>query len=560
MHAEISKRPFSEQDEKKHYQSVNLQMGRVQLDSDWNEAFEILLKSRSRFLTDIIGKHGSPNDGFRVEHDLILDHLDSFEEWTFSGTGSWTVDHLEKVEGFGSIAVRGAGEIQRPLPTLLQRLAALREILVARGATVVGTPRLLLYYKVIATENADIQLEISKQGGLDPVATDSTVTYACGDWQVMELDLATIDLGDYETLMIRIATTGSVHLDRLALAPGLAADTAPDDFYIQGGDGSGTRPGRYYVEGLVASKEGFETYQTQQDYPEPPAVDLAGGGDYLAYMDVWHRTITTVEDPDIREVALGGPDTTSRERLVSQVKVLSALDCYADIGKMLRPDGTGTLTTGLSPDAAQGECDFKPELDYTGLANALYRVEIHQGGPSNVATFKWSRNNGADLVAVEEFDTDLKAVIVADDRFLCHGDWVELGDDVSDLADVAEAAKHGVLAKIVDMEHQTGGVKIFLENDAGTFSTATFKARTGRHPKLRKWHGVERVADFDTVDGTGIPNTELEHGIHIAFSEETFYHGDYWQFTARVNTREIEVLVDEPPMGPTHHYAPLGLV
>ena len=71
MHAEISKRPFSEQDEKKHYQSVNLQMGRVQLDSDWNDAFEILLKSRSRHLIDIIGDHGSPNDGFRVDQDLI---------------------------------------------------------------------------------------------------------------------------------------------------------------------------------------------------------------------------------------------------------------------------------------------------------------------------------------------------------------------------------------------------------------------------------------------------------------------------------------------------------
>ncbi len=560
MHAEISKRPFSEQNEKKHYQSVNLQMGRVQLDSDWNEAFEILLKSRSRLLTDIIGRHGSPNDGFRVEHNLILDHLDSLKGWSFSGPGSWKVDHLEKIEGFGSFMISGNAEIQRPLPPLLIHLAALRQILVDRGATLAGTPKLLLYCRVAAVEDAAIQLEISKPGGLDPIATDPAATYACGDWQVIELDPATVDFTDYQTLSIRVATTGTVHLDRLALAPGLAADTAADDFYIQGGDGTLNQAGRYYVEGHVAVREGFETYQTQQDYPEPSAVDLAGGDHHLAYLDVWQRTITAVEDPDILEVALGGPDTTSREQLVSQVKLLAAADCRADIAGALRPDGTGTLSTGLSPDAEQGECDFKPELDYTGLENALYRIEIHQGGDANAATFKWSRNNGADLVAVTEFDADTKSVIVPDDRFLCHGDWVELGDNVSDLADPADGGQHGKLAKIIEMTHQTGGVKILLENEAGDFSTAPFNSRSQRRPKLRKWHGVEAISDYITFDGTGLPDTELEHGIHIAYSQEKFYHGDYWQFTARVNTRTVEILDHALPMGPQHHYAPLGLI
>jgi hypothetical protein len=563
MHAEISKRPFSEQDEKKHYQSVNLQMGRVQLDSDWNDAFEILLKSRSRHLIDIIGQHGSPNDGFRVDHDLILDHLDSSKGWGFSGAGSWKVDHLLKAEGFGSFMIRGNGALQRPVPPLLTNLAALRQILQDRGATIVppGTPRLLLVYKVSATEPARIQLEITKADALDaPIATDPVQTYPCDDWQVIELDLATLDLTDYINLAIHVETTGTVHLDRLALAPGLTADLAPDDFYIQGGDGTQNQAGRYYVAGHVAIREGFETYRTQQDFPEPPAIDLADGAHHLAYLDVWPRTITAVEDPQILEVALGGPDTTSREKLVSQVKLLPTTDCGADIAGALRPAGSGNLSTGLSPDAAQGECDFKPELDYTGLENALYRIEIHQGGDANAATFKWSRNNGADLVAVTDFDADTKSVIVPADRFLCHGDWVELCDDVSDLADVADTAQHGKLAKIIEMTHQTGGVKILLENEAGDLSTAPFNGRTQRRPKLRKWHGVEKISAYLTFDGSGLPDTELEHGIHIAFSQEVFYHGDYWQFTARVNTREIEVLDHELPMGPVHHYAPLGLV
>jgi len=563
MHAEISKRPFGEQDEKKHFQSVNLQMGRVQLDSDWNDAFEIMLKSRSRHLTDIIGDHGSPNEGFRVEHDLILDHLDSSAGWRFDGAGSWKVDHLLKVEGFGSFVIGGNGTLQRSIPPLLVNLAALRQILEDRGAAVLppGTPRLKLYCKVAATDPALIQLEITKTDPLDaPLVTDPAQTYPCGDWQVMELDLATLDLGDYTNLAIHVATTGTVYLDRLTLTTGLTADSGSDDFYIQGGDGTSKAAGRYYVQGYAAVKEGFETYNTQRDYPEPPAIDLAEGAQHLAYLDVWQRTVTVVEDPALLEVALGGPDTTSREQLVSQVKLLAAADCETDIARILRPGGSGTLSTGLSPDAAQGECDFKPELDYTGLENALYRVEIHQGGAADAATFKWSRNNGADLAAVTSFEADTKSVMLPDDRLLCHGDWVELSDDVSDLADAAETGQHGQLAKIIDMTHQAGGVKILLENEAGDFSTAPFNGRTGRHPKLRKWHGVENVAGYTTFGAGGLPDTQLEHGIQIAFSQDTFYHGDYWQFTARVNTRSVEILDHAAPTGPQHHYAPLSLI
>ena len=218
--------------------------------------------------------------------------------------------------------------------------------------------------------------------------------------------------------------------------------------------------------------------------------------------------MTHVEDPDILEVALDGPDTCTREQLISQVKVINASECSNDIDALKRPDPTGTLTAKLSPESEQDKCDFRPELDYTGLRNSLYRIEIHTGGDKDTATFKWSRNNGADLVGIISFESDDKSVIVPDDRVLCQGDWVELGDDVSDLADLAGTGKHGRLTKITNLEHQTDGIKITLENDTGTFTTSPFNARTGRHPKLRKWHGIENVSDFDTFDGSGIPDTE----------------------------------------------------
>ena len=43
-------------------------------------------------------------------------------------------------------------------------------------------------------------------------------------------------------------------------------------------------------------------------------------GVYVAYLDVWERPIGALEDPVIREVALGGPDTAMRDQIVWQIK------------------------------------------------------------------------------------------------------------------------------------------------------------------------------------------------------------------------------------------------
>src|SRR5215471_5553034 len=61
------------------------------------------------------------------------------------------------------------------------------------------------------------------------------------------------------------------------------------------------------------------TYVHQPDYPDPDP--LPGSGDFIVYLDVWERHITYVEDDSIREVALGGPDTATRGKVVWQVKI-----------------------------------------------------------------------------------------------------------------------------------------------------------------------------------------------------------------------------------------------
>src|ERR1700733_8033462 len=77
--------------------------------------------------------------------------------------------------------------------------------------------------------------------------------------------------------------------------------------------------GRYYVDGLLVVNEAAVAYTSQADHPG--FAGLTTNQRYLVYLDVWQRHISALADPYLREVALGGPDTATRERTVWQVKV-----------------------------------------------------------------------------------------------------------------------------------------------------------------------------------------------------------------------------------------------
>ena len=72
------------------------------------------------------------------------------------------------------------------------------------------------------------------------------------------------------------------------------------------------------------------SYRFQPNLPAPPALAPSAGAKDLLYLDVWQRHVTALEDPDILEPALRGPDTTTRTQTVWQLRVLhvpSATTC-----------------------------------------------------------------------------------------------------------------------------------------------------------------------------------------------------------------------------------------
>ncbi len=112
--------------------------------------------------------------------------------------------------------------------------------------------------------------------------------------------------------------------------------------------------GRYYVDGILVENDlGKLRYADDRRPPIALAYDdqdrlhLPGANlkaqlaemaqkglrFALVYLDVWQRHVTALDDPLLREVALGGPDTTTRLQTVWQVKLLPLKSKDGDLAR-----------------------------------------------------------------------------------------------------------------------------------------------------------------------------------------------------------------------------------
>lgn len=296
------------------------------------------------------------------------------------------------------------------------------------------------------------------------------------------------------------------------------------------------------------------SYTTQDDYPNPPAIN--SNTNYLVYLDVWERYVSALEDPYIREKALSCPDTSSRARIISQVKICQNDKITGDCNLPI-PDipTTGTLLAYTKPSPpADNPCLLPADAGYRSLENQLYRVEIHDGGELNTATFKWSRDNGIVVTSIEKSNGQI--ITVADlgrDEVLgfANGDWVEVIDDVDELME-----QHGEMRQITNIDPSTREI---------TLNSPPY-VKPGRNYRLRRWDQKNQVTSKGVVI-TGSKPISIENGIEIQFSEGHYNPGDYWLIPARTAIHDIEWPpyevpnthpIPQPPLGIKHHYCRLA--
>jgi uncharacterized protein DUF6519 len=361
-------------------------------------------------------------------------------------------------------------------------------------------------------------------------------------------------------------------------ASGVPRATTPDGFKISAAPGNdlAIAAGRIYVDGKLAELFAGEqvgapavavSYLHQPFYPEPPALP-AGAKTIL--LDVWDREVTYVEDPDILEKALGGPDTATRRQIVWQLRAVAASGgagtplCGAPFPK---PSGGLLSTQAVAPPASDDPCDLAPSGGYRGLENRLYRVEVHTGGALAAARFKWSRDNASVVSTVTGITgsataSQLTVTRIGRDAVLrfAKDDWVEVTDDVREL--MGEA---GEMAKIAGVDEASRTITLDRQIPAGTGRAfgATGQELAARHTRVRLWNQALGVDGNGLLTQTGGSWISLEDGVQVQLSQAgtaDLQVGDYWVFAARAVDGSVEVLQQAEPRGIRHHYSQLAAI
>jgi hypothetical protein len=494
-------------DPRRHFTTVRMQQGRVQLDADWNEEADLRLYRDETEATDVIGRCGGPLDAAAFGVVLDLTALDPAEQTYLAG-----LDPAYNAIGAGDFVLSPGRyyvdgilcENEHPVPYTRQPdLPGLSAIDVsAQGFTIVY----LDVWQRHLTYLDEALLRETALGGPDTATRTKTI------WQVR-----TVFAG---TNAITCADEPQAYLDATAGSTGLLSARAkreaqtPDPCIVP--ESAGYR--------------GLENQLYRVEIHDPgEAYDLsAGPGDV---------SITIAAPDQIVYTGAAGPWTVGRA--VEVFRSAAGSDPMEGFVATIvaRDTGTKTLTLNTSlPDIQAADLPRVRPVD---------------------STFTWSRDNGSVVTLVSAVsNNELTVASVGPDENLgfAPGQWVEVIDEVTELD-----GRPGFLTVVDDVDPATRIVTL----------RAAPPAFGGRILKLRRWDGVGAVKRHPS--GGAEPFIELENGVEVSFSDGTYETGDYWLIPARTATSdehsgtiewptENDEPVAQPPRGIVHHYCRLAVL
>lgn len=322
------------------------------------------------------------------------------------------------------------------------------------------------------------------------------------------------------------------------------------------------------------------------DWVDPGAPANSDRANELVYLYLEEHEVGAVEDTALLEVALGGPDTAQRTRLVQRVKRLGTdADTCADAirdaatawaNEGLRRDAStqrllssATLQVAYKDTGSSGDlCEPDAQGGYLGAENQLIRVAISQAGSE--PALLWGFDNASFLYRVQ-VDADLRTLTLAsvpvDDahkprsgqtvEVLRTAAQLETGWDAVHEAspgDVVAAATGFVQTLTSDYDSDTQQIVLptTLPADYGDANATPVVF-------LRVW---EEQLSFSPGSGVDLGTT----GVTVTIDSQAGFHvGDFWQLGVRPKTptrvypqRYLDQ--PQPPDGPRLWASPLAVV
>lgn len=355
----------------------------------------------------------------------------------------------------------------------------------------------------------------------------------------------------------------------------------PDDGYRVSFPGAGhdfnVGAGTLYVGGLRVFQKDAIKYSAQPDWIDAPKKFKLSAHE-LIYLALQDQEISAVEDPALREVALGGPDTAQRTRLIQHVmregvtsKTSSAAFAelvaeWSNLGQSFDPKSQRLFSTArllvsvVTSDENISACKPAGQEGYLGAENQLVRVQI-----SAASKLLWAYDNAASIYPVNVTTTGAGTTIELltppvdayhDPR---KGQRIELLRSAAKLesgrfaaALSGHVAPTAITAGAYDPDKRT----LQLTDIAPPEYTTAGAAGTPLYARV--WE--DEIA-FTPGTATVLTGTRL--GVTLTGTKLVI--GDHWIFAARPSTPKVVYPEDyltkaQPPSGPRRWVAALSFV
>jgi hypothetical protein len=498
-------------DPNNHYQQVLMQQGRAQLDADWNEQGALSKHRDEAAAADLIGECGGPADHAAFGVFTDTSKLTAADQTHLADLGVHTPlaggDFFLSAGHYYVDGILCENEWAIPYTAQPDRI----------DVETLNPGSYILYLDVwrrhITALDASQILE-SALGGPDTATRAKTI------WQVRALPIVSVDLDN----PCGSGDLSSVLDPNTALLTASTVPTeAPDDPCIvpPGGGYVGLENQLYRVEIHEPGKALDAKSSTGSEAVTLPATDSPQ-----------NEVIVTSTNWTEGEVVEVYPSKTGSPVMAGQLAYVTAVD-----------NASKKLTLNV------------PVKDL--VADDLPRIRHIEG-----ATWKWSRENGSVITAIENIDGNKITVsTLGPDANLGFGPgaWVEILGEIAELDGTP-----GQLVQIDDVDESSRVITLK--------SGAVALAATDRHPKLRRWEGVAAVK-YVTPENSDSNWLPLENGVQVRFARNGDYRtGHYWQIPARTASAgspngKIEWRLDKtgkpialPPQGITHYLCRLGIV
>jgi len=357
--------------------------------------------------------------------------------------------------------------------------------------------------------------------------------------------------------------------------------------------------GTLYLGGLRLALEKSETYRLQKDWLQQPAL-LDGTPVYsgkerydLVYLEAWQQAVSAVEDSSLFEVALGGPDTTTRLRNMRRVHLATGIgfcSCEDAWNKLITDWQAGHLGKVKEDYERLTDTKLKVSFSNTGLPDDLCTPSAAGGylGAENQAIrvqlidrdhFTWGFDNASPLYRVA-VSADRKTVrMLTEPKDQYH--W-PLSNQVVEILPWSAVLSNG--EKVAEQMGHLTKVHTSYDPDKEEFTIkdaiaitlgADWKSRTDKDDLddqspseyfyMRVWNRGDDLNSDPNIPITLGQPIKLGHtGLEITITGNDRVANDFWVIAARPETPnrvvpwELEQGIS--PNGVRRFFAPLAVI